>query len=70
MRLLYIFLVVFIFSFFNGTCGDRGDLKKFWKPCFVEDEIENTCSDPSDPCYGKSGKQFKLIRLDGVKVTE
>lgn len=70
MRLVCIFLLAVICNYLNGTNGDRGNLKKFWKPCFVGDEfeIENTCSDPSDSCHEKSGKDFKLVRLDGVKV--
>ena len=70
MRFVWIFRVVFISVFLNGTCGDRGNLKKFWKPCFVGDQIENTFTDPSNSCHGKSDKQFKLVRLEGVKVTK
>ncbi|RMX59583.1 hypothetical protein pdam_00003640 [Pocillopora damicornis] len=68
MRFVWIFRVFFISVFLNGTCGDRGNLKKFWKPCFVGDQIENTCTDPSNSCHGKSDKQFKLVRLEGVKT--
>ena len=67
---MWIFRVVFISTFLNGTCSDRGNLKKFWKPCFVGDQIENTCTDASNSCHGKSDKQFKLVRLEGVKVTK
>ena len=38
------------------------------KPCFVGDEIENTCSDPSESCHEKLGTELKLVRLNGIKV--
>ena len=40
------------------------------KPCFVGDEIENTCSDPSESCHEKLGTELRLTRLDGVKVNK
>lgn len=47
---------------------DGAKYKKFMKPCFVGDEIENMCSEPSESCHEKQGTQFKLVRLDGIKV--
>lgn len=43
-------------------------IKKFTKPCFVGDEIENTCSDSSESCHEKIGSGLQLVRLDGIKV--
>lgn len=43
-------------------------IKKFTKPCFVGDEIENTCSDSSESCHEKIGSGLQLVRLDGVKT--
>ena len=70
MRLLSLFLVVMILKPSNCTIGRRkNNSKKFIKPCFDGDEIENTCSEPSDSCDGKFGTEFKLVRLDGFKVS-
>lgn len=68
MRLLTIFLVVLVLKPTNCTIS-RSDNKKFIKPCFDEDEIENTCSEPSDSCRDKLGTEFKLVHLDGFKVS-
>lgn len=69
MRLFGLFLVAAICICLNGTVNGRGDnFKKYMKPCFVGDEIENMCSEPSESCHEKLGTELKLVRLDGVKV--
>ena len=69
MRLLALFLVVVILKPSNCITGRGGNkAKKFIKPCFDGDEIENTCSNPSDSCHEKLGTELKLLRLDGFKV--
>lgn len=69
MRILG-FLIIFLTGNFSvGPSDVHGvKFKKFMKPCFVGDVIENTCSDPSESCHDKQGTELKLIRLDGVKV--
>ena len=44
-------------------------IKKIMKPCFDGDEIENTCSDPSESCHEKLEAKLQLVRLDGFKVS-
>lgn len=67
MRLLTLFLVILVLKPANCIIGRSGN-KKFTKPCFDGDEIENTCSEPSDSCRQKLGTEFKLVHLDGFKV--
>ncbi|XP_068725230.1 transmembrane prolyl 4-hydroxylase-like isoform X1 [Montipora capricornis] len=43
-------------------------IKKIMKPCFDGDEIENTCSDPSESCHEKLQAKLQLVRLDGFKT--
>ena len=69
MRLFTLFLVVLVLKLTNCTTGRSGN-KKFIKPCFDEDEIENTCSKPSESCHEKLGTEFKLVHLNGFKVTK
>ena len=70
MWVLRIVLLIFVIcNVSNGPCCvDAVKFKKFMKPCFVGDEIENTCSDPSESCHQKIGMELKLVRLDGVRV--
>lgn len=69
MKVIALLVVGVICNCSSGTIVDRGDnSKKFLKPCFDGEEIENTCSEPSDSCHEKLGNEFKLVRLDGVKV--
>ncbi|KAJ7360406.1 prolyl 4-hydroxylase [Desmophyllum pertusum] len=69
MKLFGLFLVAAICICLNGTVNGRGDnFKKYMKPCFVGDEIENMCSEPSESCHEKLGTELKLVRLDGVKT--
>lgn len=70
MWVLRIFLLIFVICIVSNDpcCGDAVKSKKFRKPCFVGDEIENTCSDPSESCHQKMGMKLKLVRLDGVRV--
>lgn len=71
MRLLDLtsLLFVLILKPWNCTTGRHGSTsKKFIEPCFDGDEIENTCSEPSDSCHEKLGTEFKLVRLEGFKV--
>lgn len=55
-------------SLYNSHCASNVKIKKFTKPCFVGDEIENTCSDPSESCHEKIGSGLQLVRLNGIKV--
>ncbi|XP_078363890.1 uncharacterized protein LOC144648132 [Oculina patagonica] len=69
MRVIGLLVIGVICSCSSDTVVDRGDnFKKFVKPCFDGEEIENTCSEPSDSCHEKLGNEFKLVRLDGVKT--
>ena len=69
MRFLALFPVVVILESSFCTIDGRGNnSKKFIKPCFDGDGIENTCSEPGDSCHEKLGTEFKLVRLDGIKV--
>lgn len=63
-----IFFIVICYSSFRtfNACGL--EFKRFMKPCFVGDEIENTCSDPSESCHEKLGTELKLVQLDGIEV--
>lgn len=63
MRLLTLFLVILVLKPANCIIGRSGN-----KPCFDGDEIENTCSEPSDSCRQKLGTEFKLVHLDGFKT--
>ena len=65
MTLLGFFIFFVVCNSLNGV-----KCKKFIKPCFVGDEIENTCSDPSESCHEKLETELKLNRLDGVKVNK
>lgn len=69
MRVIGLLIVGLICNCSSGTIVDRGyNSKKFKKPCFDGDEIENTCSEPTDSCHEELGNEHKLVRLDGVKV--
>ena len=68
MRIIGLFVIGVICYCYGTVVDHRYNSKKFKKPCFVGDEIENTCSEPSEPCHEKLGKEFKLVRLNGVKV--
>ena len=56
-------------SLYNPHFASNVKIKKFTKPCFVGDEIENTCSDPNESCHEKMGSGLQLVRLDGIKVS-
>ena len=69
MRLLGFVIIFFQCNYSSGPAYvHRVKFKKFRKPCFVGDEIENTCSNPSELCHDKQGMELKLVRLDGIKV--
>ena len=63
-----IFFLVVCYSSFRTSYVYGLEFKKFMKPCFVGEEIENTCSDPSESCHEKLGTELKLVRLNGIKV--
>lgn len=63
-----IFFLVVCYSSFRTSYVYGLEFKKFMKPCFVGDEIENTCLDPSESCHEKLGTELKLVRLNGIKV--
>ena len=70
MRFLALFPVVLILMPSNCNNGPNGNnSKKYIKPCFDGEEIENTCSEPSDTCHKKLGTEFRLVRLEGFKVS-
>ena len=70
MRLLAVFLVVLILKSSNCFTGPSGNnSKKCKKPCFDGEEIENTCSEPSETCHEKIGTEFRLVHLEGFKVS-
>ena len=69
MRLLELLFIFVIHSSSHVSAYIDGvQFKKFRKPCFIGDEIENTCSDPDDSCHEQLGTELKLVKIDGVKV--
>ena len=48
---------------------ETGSLRKFRRPCFEDEEVESTCASPEDKCHEHRQSEFKLHRVDGVKVS-
>ena len=60
-------LVAFLSLLSFGISDNLG--KKFKKPCFLEDELLNLCTDPIEICHEERADEIRLVRLDGVKVS-